>query len=308
MHIVTMVKGDYVYGAAALINSLAKAGFDGQITVGHEGPIDWEIQPEAPVSTRRLSDSQRWGGCLKADLLLSLTNGEICFIDADCIVTSKKLFELINEVIAVHPLLAVEGIVSAKDIRRYVWAKKLSTKQDRLLKNSELACVAYLNSGFLALSLPRDLTLLEKWRESMAQCLVGAGQLFETPFFPMADQDCLNAIVSDLDTGFATIGPPDIWYRAQAVNPYLHVGAVAEPVLLHCTGKQKPWSMRHPAVSGPDVYDRLFYQFAFLDTPWVRLPRRLPRNVEKWLKDGLWSRLGRKARRAANRVAQLANA
>ncbi len=308
MHVITLVTGDYVFGAAALINSLAKAGFDGQITVGHQGPIDWEIQSDAPVTVRRLNDSQKWGGSLKADLLLSSGNGEICFIDADCIVTSPKIFELIAQVITDSPLLAVEGIVPAGDVRRHVWSKKLSTNKDDGARHGELECLAYLNSGFLALSLPRDLIWLEKWQEAMERCLIGTGRLFETPYFPMADQDCLNAVAAALNKPFATMGPPDIWYRAQPVNPYLHVGAAAEPVLLHCTGRLKPWHLRHPAALSPDIYDRLFYRFAFVDTPWIRLPRRLPRGVEQWLKDGLWSRLGRKARQAANRVAQLAGA
>jgi lipopolysaccharide biosynthesis glycosyltransferase len=307
MHVVTLVTGDYVFGAAALINSLARAGFAGQITVGHQGPIDWQIQSGAPVVMRRLSDSQKWGGSLKAEFLLSLGDGEICFIDADCIVTSSKMLDLIDQVVTDRPLLAVEGIIAAGDVRRYVWARKLPAAKGAAASH-ELACVAYLNSGFLALNLPRDLALLEQWREAISQCLIGTGQLFETPFFPMADQDCLNAVVAALGTPVATIGPPDVWYRAQPVNPYLHVGAAAEPVLLHCTGKLKPWLLRRPAVLSPDIYDRLFYRFAFQETPWVRLPRRLPRGVEQWLKDGLWSRLSRKARQAASRVAQLAGA
>ena len=308
MHVVTLVTGDYVFGAAALINSLARAGFSGHITVAHQGPIDWEIQPGAPVTTRRFGDTHRWGGSLKAELLLSLGSGNICFIDADCIITSSKIFELIDTVIANRPLLAVEGIIPAADIRRYLWATKLLQTENCAPRSWKLGCVAYLNSGFFALNLPRDVKLVEKWRESIDKCLIGAGRLFETPFFPMADQDCLNAVVTNLDTEFSTIGPPDIWYRAQTINPYLHVGAATEPVLLHCTGKLKPWLMKRPAISGPDIYDRLFYRLAFLDTPWVRLPRKLPHHVERWLKNSLWSRLGRKARRAANRVAQLAGA
>lgn len=308
MHVATLVTGDYVFGAAALINSLATAGFAGQITVGYEGSIDWQIQSGAPVTMRKLNGWQTRGFSLKHELLLSLGNGEVCFIDADCIVASSRLFELIGQVITDRPLLAAEGIIPAGDVRRYVWASKLSSIQNGAARNSELTCLIYLNAGFLALSLPRDLTLLEKWREAMDRCLVGPGRPYETPYFPMADQDCLNAVVSALDTPVATIGPPDVWYRAQAVNPYLHVGVASEAVLLHCTGKLKPWLVKHPTALSPDIYDRLFYRFAFLETPWIRLPRRLPRGAEKWFEDGRWTRLGRKARRAANRVAQFVGA
>jgi lipopolysaccharide biosynthesis glycosyltransferase len=139
----------------------------------------------------------------------------------------------------------------------------------------------------------------------MKLCLIGAGQLFETPFFPMPDQDCMNAVLANLEFPFATIGPPDIWYKAQAVNPYLHVGTASEPILLHCTGRLKPWRLERPMVSSPDLYDRLFYHFAFLETPWIHLSRKLPRSVEKWIKDDLWSRIGRRTRRAAARLAPI---
>lgn len=305
MHIVTLVTGDYAFGAVALINSLAKAGFSGRITVGHQGPIDWEIRSDAPIKMYELDGSPKWGGSLKARLLMNFGSGEVCFIDADCIVTSSRIFELIRNVIGDQSLFAVEGILPAGDIRRRVWARSLSKTSDNNERHSDLTCLAYLNSGFFALSLPRDELLLKQWQDAMDRCLIGAGQLFETPFFPMADQDCLNAVLANLDIPFATIGPPDIWYRAQPNNPYLHVGVSPEPVLLHCTGKLKPWHLKRPTASRPDIYDRLFYRFGFLETPWIRLRRKLPRPVERWMEDGLWSRIGNKGRQAADRFSKL---
>ena len=308
MHVVTLATGDYAFGAVALINSLAKAGFSGQITVGYKGPIDWEIHPGAPVTLYELDGSRKWGGNLKAQLLMGLGSGDVCFIDADCIVTSPQIFELISEVVGDQPLFAVEGILPACDVRRHVWARCLSRKTDRTSHGNEFTCLAYMNSGFFALRLPRDEQFLKQWQEAMELCLTGTGQLFETPFFPLADQDCLNAVLANLDFPFATIGPPDIWYRAQVVNPYLLVGAAAEPVLLHCTGKLKPWRLERPMDSNPDIYDKLFYRFAFLETPWIQLSRKLPRAVESWIKDDLWSRIGKRTRRAANRLTQLIGA
>jgi hypothetical protein len=300
MHVVTLVTGDYDFGAAALINSLAKAEFSGRITVGHQGPLDWEVRPGAPVTYHKLDDFQKWGGNLKAQLLLNLGSGDVCFIDADCIVTSSQLLKLTSEIVGDQPLFAVEGIMPACDIRRIAWARCLSRAAGRAALRNEFVCLAYMNSGFFALRLPRDELFLQQWQKAMKLCLAGAGQLFETPFFPMADQDCLNAVLANLEFPFATIGPPDIWYKAQAVNPYLHVGTATESILLHCTGALKPWRLKRPMVWSPDIYDRLFYRFAFLETPWIRLSRKLPRAIERWIKDDLRSRIYRRVRRAAS--------
>jgi hypothetical protein len=301
MHVVTLVAGDYDFGAAALINSLAKAGFSGRITVGHQGQVDWEVQPGAPVTCYKLDDSEKWAGNLKAQLLMNVGSGDVCFIDADCIVTSSRLLELTSKFVCDQPLFAVEGILPACDVRRIAWARCLSKGVRRVPPLNQFMCLAYMNSGFLALRLPRDDLFLQQWQEAMKLCLNGTGELFETPFFPMPDQDCMNAVLANTEFPFATIGPPDIWYKAQAVNPYLHIGAATEPILLHCTGRPKPWRLERPTISSPDLYDRLFYRFAFLETPWIHLSRRLPRAVERWIGDDLWSRIGRRTRRAAAR-------
>ena len=286
MHVVTLVTGDYDLGAAALINSLANAGFSGSITVGHQAPIDWEVQPGAPVTYCRLSDSQKWAGNLKAQLLMNLGREDVCFIDADCIVTSSRLLELISDFVCDQPLFAVEGIMPACDVRRLAWARCLSKGTHKTAIRTEFACLAYINSGFFALRLPRDEVFLKQWQDAINLCLPGVGQLFETPFFPMPDQDCMNAVLANLEFPFATIGPPDIWYKASTVNPYVQVGVADEPMLLHCTGRLKPWRLARPLVSSPDVYDKLFYRFAFVETPWVRVSRKLPHAVERWIKDG----------------------
>ena len=304
MHIVTLVSGDYEFGAAALINSLAATGFSGRITVGHRGPVNWQLHRGAPVEFYELNDSQMWVGNLKAQLLMNIARGEVCFIDADCIVTSTRILELASAFVSDQPLFAVEGILPACDVRRRVWARALSGEPGRAVRINEFGCVAYMNSGFFALSLPRDELFLNQWHHAMELCLSGAGGLFETPYFPMPDQDCMNAVLANLDLSFATLGPPDIWYRAQMVNPYFHVGTAAEPVLLHCTGRIKPWRLERPMLSRPDVYDKLFYRFAFLETPWIQLSRRLPGSVERWIKDDFRSRVGGRIRRAGAQFAR----
>lgn len=305
MHIATLIAGDYVFGAAALVNSLARAGFTGQITVGHQGPVNWQIQPGAPIVMRELDDSQTWGGSLKGNLLLSLGDGDVCYIDADCIVTSPQLFELIFGVIDEQPLFAVEAIVPASDVRRRVWTRSILGSNDRVSRYADLTCMAYLNAGFFALRLPRDNLFLKQYQQAIERCLIGTGRLFETPYFPMGDQDCMNAVLSNLDIPFATIGPPDVWYRAQTVNPYLHVGAATDPVLLHCTGKLKPWQLNRPMISGPDVYDKWFYHFAFLETPWVQMSQRMPRALEGWFQDNRRSRISRRARRIKDQIVRI---
>jgi hypothetical protein len=239
---------------------------------------------------------------------MNVGSGDVCFIDADCIVASPRLLELTSECVRNQPLFAVEGIMPACDVRRIAWASCLSREGRTSALRHEFTCVAYMNSGFFALRLPRDELFLQQWEEAMRLCLIGAGELFETPFFLMPDQDCMNAVLANTEFPFATIGPPDIWYKALTINPYLHVGTATEPILLHCTGRLKPWRLQGPIVSSPDLYDTLFYRFAFLETPWIRLPRKLPRAVERWIRDDLWGRIGRRTRRVAARLAPIIGA
>lgn len=298
MQIATIAVGDYAYGAAALINSLASCGFSGHVTVGYQKQLDWELQPGVPVTCLELDSSPKWAGNLKAQLMSNMGRGDVCYIDADCIVTSKLLLSIASEFVRDQPLFAAEGVLAASDIRWRRWEHCLSGAAKG---GTSKAAIVYFNSGFFALNLPRDEHIISQWQEAVEKCLTGRGALFETPFFPMADQDCLNAVLASLNQDFVSIGPPDVWYRALPFNPFLHVGVARKPLLLHCTGGRKPWRECAPTVR-PDIYDRAFYHFAFENTPWVQLKRGLPPSTENWLVDGIRSRINVRARRGLSNL------
>lgn len=141
----------------------------------------------------------------------------------------------------------------------------------------------------LGLDVERDIRLLDAWRDAIL-LLRGGGGMYQDPAFVMPDQDCLNAVLQDGKTDFATIGPPDVWYAASPINPFLHVGVGPDPLLLHCTGKAKPWILTDVPPRSPNIYESTWYRYAYLETPWVRVDNCLPRGVKEWLAA---TRLGR---------------
>src|SRR5262245_66538331 len=60
----TLATGDYVYGAAALCNSLAAAGFSGAINVGVDcaGQLPWTIDRSAPIAVHAIAEGGKWIG------------------------------------------------------------------------------------------------------------------------------------------------------------------------------------------------------------------------------------------------------
>ncbi len=302
--IATLAVGDYCAGAAALINSLACSDFRGHITVGHWGPLEWEMNGRAPISCVELQTAAtRHPINLKAELLQSMGPGDICYIDADCIVTSPRLLEIVTEFLDVGPFFSIESILPASDVRHHVWRRSFIG-----LMRSDLnfmSCIPYINSGFFALRLPRDDYYLREFADLMQRALPDKGEVFKTPYFPLPDQDCLNAVVANAGRPIATLGPPDIWSRAVSTNPYALVGVSTTPLLLHCTGLQKTWRLKDPPLSRPDIYDKEFHRFAHLETPWVTLRRPLPKSVIHWIEDGAMSKATLKLRRLGSRLSHI---
>jgi hypothetical protein len=305
--VVTISVGDYDVGAAALINSLACAGFDGQIIIAHQGRLRWKPEPEAPVSFVDLSSIRGTKPFnLKAIALRHAGDGNAIYIDADCIVTHGRLLKIVDEAVAERPVFTTEGLLPISDVRHVAWGRALRGTAITDPAWGALACVAYINAGFMALKLPRDEQYLDRWQRLMDEVLVGDGDVFSTEYFPLADQDCLNAVILQIGRPVATLGPPDVWYRVLPHHSFAFMGVSLEPLLLHCTGKRKPWRLESPPLGRPDIYDKLFYRFAYEDTPWIKNVPRSPRSVERWMQDSLGSRLINRFRRAGNRGTYIA--
>jgi hypothetical protein len=287
MDVFTLVYGDYLYGAAALCNSLRAAGFKGTIHVGSMGPLPWSLDAAAPIKTHAIADRGKWFGNYKPAFIAEQARGRFAYIDADCIVTSPGFLDSVAEAAGHGPVLCAEGILPGRDVRRLRWRAAREAALERRSyppASPLLSSDVYYNSGFLCGDAERDRWLLDDWHRMIETVLDGAGALYETRDFVMPDQDCLNAVVQDERSPFTCISPPDVWYAGTSVRPFLQVGT-HEAALLHCTGREKPW--RHASVPprSPNPYEKAWLHFLCEDTPWVRCPIRLSRSVQSWLRD-----------------------
>jgi hypothetical protein len=307
MQIFTIVSGDYVYGAAALCNSLCLAGIKSEIHIGYTGKLEWEIDRTAPIITHELPKSLFWIGNYKPKLLMDHAAGIFLYVDADCVVSSGAFLDHVRDAIAAGPVFCAEGIVPEQDIRRRIWAqaKEHSTKTCGTLEqiDGRRSTATYFNSGFLGGEIARDRWVLEGWEGLIRTALRGEGKLFENLYFPMPDQDCLNAFIQDERFAFSCISPPDVWYAAAPVNPFLQVG-LYESSLLHCTG-EKPWRLRGVPPRLPNRYELEWYRLVCTDAPWVRCYPRLSRTVASWLQRGTLGRAVSRLRRIERRFSAL---
>ena len=115
--------------------------------------------------------------------------------------------------------------------------------------------------------------------------------------FPMADQDCLNAVLQCLRPNMVTLGPPDIWYAASPFNPFVHFELEGCPLLCHQTGDNKPWRIARVPPRRPCEAEREWYALVTQTAAWCTVAIDLPSPVRAWFEQSLWGRaLGRMAR------------
>jgi hypothetical protein len=226
-------------------------------------------------------------------------------MDADCVVTSPWLLKIVAEFLDHGPIFCAEGILPASDVRHAIWARAFQELGFHGPEKPSSSCIPYLNSGFFGLRLPRDEIYLDLWNKLIDRALLDEGDFFNTPYYPTADQDCLNAVVTNLGRQYFTLGAPDIWYKTVPASPFTAIGVSTTPLFLHCTGMQKPWRLKVPPLSRPDDYDRLFFRFAYQETPLVSLSEPLPRRISTWIEDGLSSRVNLRFRKGTARVTGL---
>ncbi|MEO1322690.1 MAG: hypothetical protein AAFV59_06755 [Pseudomonadota bacterium] len=293
MKLVTLVSGDYHKAAAALVNSCAANGFTGEFFVFHEeDTIPWHLSSKANVILQKFDDFNGWIANLKPKYIQGLGDGEICFIDADCIVPRPDLFQMLSQFLEAGPVACSESLLPMSDLRLQEWrraAKGNSTIAEA--PKEPISCVPYYNAGFLAISMPRDKPLIDHWAQLVDDLLdEGRVEMFEKAFYLTGDQDCLNAALNSFPDTFSSFGPPDVGFRGLPVNPFLCLGSYNEPILLHCTGKRKSWRPPAAPKTRPDVYDKAYYKYTHEETPWVEIERDLAPKVDGWFRDTKQSR------------------
>jgi lipopolysaccharide biosynthesis glycosyltransferase len=305
MNVFTLASDDYVHGLAALCNSLCTAGFAGQIHVGSRGRIDCEIATGAPIVLHELPEDILQPMNRKADFLLDHAESAFLYLDADIVVMNRAVLDALFDAAVTGPVFCAEAIIPERDIRRAVWRRaKRDSLEDRpdIDTADALPTNMYFNSGLICGNMRRDRPLFSDWDRMIRRTLpADGGGLFEVPYFPMPDQDCLNALLQDKKSGYSCIGPPDVWFATSATNPFSHVGSF-EAALLHGTGP-KPWQHKTVPARDPNRYEVAWSRFSCQETPWVRSKLELPKPVSDWLRNSRRGRAISKAKRLRTRFA-----
>jgi lipopolysaccharide biosynthesis glycosyltransferase len=299
MNVFTLAIGDHVHGFVALCNSLCAAGFDGRIHVGYHSEIGCEIAAGAPIVLHELPEDILQPMNRKATFLLDHATGTFLYLDADIVVMNRAILEALSDAVATGPVFCAEAIIPERDIRRAVWRR---AKRSNLEEYSDVGARdvqstnMYYNAGLVCGNMRRDRRLVFDWNRMIRRTLpANADGLFEVPYFPMPDQDCLNALLQDEKSAFSCIGPPDVWYATSAASPFSHVGSF-EAALLHGTGP-KPWRHKSVPARDPNRYEVAWYRFSHQETPWVRSRLELTKPVLHWLRNSRRGRAISKAKR-----------
>ncbi len=305
MNVFTLAIGDHVHGFIALCNSLCVAGFDGQIHVGYQREIRCEIATGAPIVLHELPEDVLQPMNRKPAFLLDHATSRFLYLDADIVVMNWAILDALRDAVATGPVFSAEGIIPERDIRRAVWRR---AKRDSLEECADFDATdarptnIYFNAGLVCGDMARDRRLLSDWNRMIRRTLpANRDGMFEIPYFPMPDQDCLNALLQDDDFAFSCIGPPDVWYATSAASPFSHVGSF-EAALLHGTGP-KPWRHKSVPARDPNRYELAWYRFSSQQTPWVRGRLELITPVSDWLRNSRRGRAISKAKRLRARFA-----
>ena len=277
--VVTLFEGDYHLGAAALINSLCAAGFDGAVVCGHRGPVP----PWAPAA-RQLGPVQV--DFVALDTAVHLTNykaeflvhvwtalhpgaDRLFYFDPDIVVKVRWPF---FEEWADYGVALVEDVnspMAESHPRRSAWRRCLGRRHQLVRRETSL----YVNGGFIGLARAQQ-GFLHEWREAMA--LVGGeiGGLERSMFsfdavrpdmtspdypFSKTDQDALNIAVM-------TAAQPVSIMGAEGMD--FHPGGWT---MSHALGPEKPWRKKfiRAALAGraPTAADRGFWAHAAAPLP-----------------------------------------
>ena len=280
----TLFEGDFHLGAAALINSLHAAGFDGQVICGYRGvPPPWAEAAAAlarPAVTLRPAQTQTHLTNYKPEFLETCWNEDargadtLYYFDPDVVVKAP------------WPTLtrwAADGVALCEDVNNYLpvrhpyrlaWADFFERHGVAPVRALE----RYYNAGFIGI---RDAhrALLASWRQVLElaerelgpldRIKVGAPYaLWHTP-----DQDALNMALLLHDFPINGAGPEAMDFR-----PGGHL-------LSHAIGGGKPWrgGFLRDALRGhpPSMAQKSFFQF--LDGPLPVLPPVLARQRRREL-------------------------
>ena len=284
--IYTIAKGNYKYGAFALINSLRANGVKNQVVVGTDVYLK-ELEYVEQVTQVVLNST--WNGInLKPVLLLEHPSEYFIYFDADIILTDAGLITEIEKRLYEHKFFTcVDGIVTEHEIRRQYWHEIYPVKE----ASNQPTCW-YYNSGFFAGSFKNHTWILEDWKQLNQTYLDPEAYLFSNPKLPMGDQDTFNAVIQNLPTSkMASIQMPD--WRAVNINhhPFYHIANFRPQAFLHCTGKDKPWLFTRSPAKPPTAYHDLWYQYVIKNPEPVKCNFPISFMLKEWFERSYSSRI-----------------
>ncbi len=270
----TLAEHHYFYGAAALTNSLARAGFAGVVAVGFRGdlpgwlkalkrdPLSGEYVVTDAVRLRLVEVDGRWhlNNCkplFLEQVMLSLYPDAtlVFYFDTDIVVTQPWAdFERWAERGLLMVLDQSDSYMSPHHVYRQAW-RDLAARRGRACR--EFA--GYVNGGCIGVSRAHA-AFTTVWRELMDQLARDGTDMREMknlagmPEFLRMDQDVLNAAIMATEFPVALLGP-----EAMGVFPWAGV------VMLHALWRKKPWRRNYvlDALRGypPDRAHRAYWDF-----------------------------------------------
>lgn len=275
--ICTLFEGHYHYGVAGLVNSLAAAGYEGTVWVGHRGQLpSWivdragfdrdakclQVTPALQIRTIELDPPVSltyYKPTFMVDILERLAPDAeaVTYMDPDMIV--KCDWTAIEQWVTPDGIALVEDVnwsLPSRHPKRLRWQAFFAAYGQTPVRLLE----RYYNAGFVAVS-RAQIDLLKAWQRICGLVAAYSGGPLRQRrvggpdhIFHSADEDALNFTLSLCTTRLDTFGP-----EAMDMAP-------GGKHLSHAVGSFKPWQGHHVrrALRGkpPSLASQWFYRFA----------------------------------------------
>lgn len=265
----TLFEGSYHYGVGALVNSLCRLGFQGEIVAGYRGALpDWagdgerlEIDSGCTLRFIRLEVEAHFAN-YKPMFMLELLDRHypeaesIYYFDPDIVVKCRWSFFEDWVLGGVALCEDVNSPVPSSHPLRHAWRRFFEPRGMPLPRAMEM----YINAGFIGLRrteralLERWLWMLEQLREVIPhEQFLSPSPLWNFPFCNY-DQDALNAAVMSAEVPLSLVGQDGMDFKPGGY------------IMSHAIGRSKPWNKRPllAAARGiqPSMAEKTYLQFA----------------------------------------------
>jgi hypothetical protein len=246
--VATLFEGDHHWGVGSLVNSLCKAGFEGDICVGHKGdlppwchsdaktPEGWAVTPKVRLKLLKV-DVEIHIARYKPTFLKALFDEDesverVFYFDTDIVVKGHwEFFE--SWAAGGLAMVAHRFGLSHYHPHRRAWAQlgvQLGWQEVNRLED-------YINSGFLGISRERE-SALDRWSEAINAVGNSGVDLARFQVLPsthpwkLTDQAALNLV--------AMTTPYPLSIMDGSAMDFLPFGYL----MSHAAGKGKPWRFR----------------------------------------------------------------